>query len=214
MDLGAAPEVGLAVGLAWTEVGGEILPTEVTVMPGKGQLILTGKLGEVMQESAKAAVSFIRTHASRLGVPENFHNDRDIHVHLPEGAIPKDGPSAGITLATALVSALTGLPVRQDIAMTGEMTLRGRILKIGGLKEKVLAAHRYGIRQIILPKDNQPDIQDVNPEIREELQFFPVSHVDEVLGKMLVRLKSGTKRNSGNNPKRIPRKRAGFSPVP
>jgi ATP-dependent Lon protease len=212
MNLEATPEVGLSIGLAWTEVGGEILPCEVTVMPGKGQLILTGKLGEVMQESAKAAVSFIRANAMRLGVSETFHNDRDIHIHLPEGAIPKDGPSAGITLTTALVSALSGVPVRQDLAMTGEMTLRGRVLKIGGLKEKALAAHRHGIREIIIPQDNMAEMEEVNPEIRRELTIHPVTNVDAVLELMLVR--SGSKKSKSPAPKgakRVSRKSPGLS---
>jgi ATP-dependent Lon protease len=187
MDLEKAPETGLAIGLAWTEVGGEVLPCEVTAMTGKGHLHLTGKLGDVMKESAQAAVSFIRRHAKRLHVPPDFFSNRDLHIHLPEGAIPKDGPSAGITLTTAVVSELSGVPVRQDIAMTGEMTLRGRVLKIGGLKEKVLAAHRLGIREVILPEDNVADLEEIHPTLRAEMTFHSVRHVDEVLALVLCR---------------------------
>src|ERR1700752_1240011 len=162
-------EIGLATGLAWTEVGGSVLATESTVMEGKGRLTLTGKLGDVMQESAQAAMSYARSRTAALGLPRDFYRHLEIHVHVPEGAIPKDGPSAGITLCTAIVSALTRIPVRCDLAMTGEITLRGKVLPIGGVKEKVLAAHRVGIRTVLLPKDNEKDLADVPPEIQSDL---------------------------------------------
>jgi len=174
-------EVGLVTGLAWTEVGGSILSTEVSVVDGKGKLTLTGKLGDVMQESAQAAMSYVRSRAARLGLPRDFYRNFDIHVHVPEGAIPKDGPSAGITMATALASALSKIPVRRDVAMTGEITLRGKVLAIGGLKEKMLAAHRAGIFEIILPKDNEKDLADVPENLRNELKLHFVDRMDEVL---------------------------------
>ena len=179
-------EVGIATGLAWTEVGGELLTTEVTLMPGKGELTLTGKLGEVMQESARTAVSVIRSRADRLGLPKDFHKRLDIHLHVPEGAIPKDGPSAGITMATALLSVLSGIPVHADVAMTGEITLRGKVLPIGGVKEKLLAAHRAGIRKIILPRDNEKDISEIPEEILKELQIELVEKIEEVFKIALV----------------------------
>ena len=174
-------EVGIATGLAWTEVGGELLFTESTLMPGKGRLTLTGQLGEVMQESAKAAMSYVRSKAEAFGIQKDFHQYTDIHVHVPEGAIPKDGPSAGITLATALVSNLTRVPTRRDVAMTGEITLRGKVLPIGGLKEKVLAAHRAGVTTIILPKDNEKDLADIPKEVLNVLKLHLVESMDEVL---------------------------------
>jgi ATP-dependent Lon protease len=177
--------VGLTTGLAWTEVGGEILQTEVTILEGKGNLILTGKLGDVMQESARAALSYVRSRADELGLPRDFYQKVDIHIHVPEGAIPKDGPSAGITLATSLASALTGRPVRNDIAMTGEITLRGRVLKIGGLKEKLLAANRGGVQEVIIPKENQIDMTEVPKEILKGLNVHAVESVDEVLSMAL-----------------------------
>jgi ATP-dependent Lon protease len=174
-------EVGIATGLAWTEVGGELLVSEATLMPGKGKLTLTGKLGDVMQESAQAALSYVRAKAPELQLPEDFHSKIDIHVHVPEGAIPKDGPSAGITMATALVSALTKIPTRRDVAMTGEITLRGKVLPIGGVKEKVLAAHRAGVKNIVLPRDNEKDLADIPKNVLDTLDLHLVSTMDEVL---------------------------------
>ena len=174
-------EIGIATGLAWTEAGGELLFTESTLMPGKGRLTLTGQLGDVMQESAKAAMSYVRSKAEEFGIQKDFHHTTDIHVHVPEGAIPKDGPSAGITLATALVSNLARVPTRRDVAMTGEITLRGKVLPIGGLKEKVLAAHRAGVTTIILPKDNEKDLADIPKAVLDVLQLHLVESMDEVL---------------------------------
>lgn len=179
-------QIGAVTGLAWTEVGGDTLVIEVTVMPGSGKLTLTGKLGDVMKESAQAAFSYTRTRAEELHIDPQFHDKNDIHIHIPEGAIPKDGPSAGITMATALISALTNRPVSREVAMTGEITLRGRVLPIGGLKEKSLAAHRAGIRKVLLPKDNERDLVDVPDSIRAEMTFVPVGHMDEVLEHALL----------------------------
>ncbi len=184
---GEDPEVGVAVGLAWTEAGGELLETEVGLMKGKGKLILTGKLGEVMQESARAAVSYLRSRADLLGIDPDFNEDSDLHIHVPEGAIPKDGPSAGITMATALISAASGIPARKDVAMTGEITLRGKVLPVGGIKHKLLAAYRAEIREIVLPKDNEKDLEDVPDEAREELEIHLVESMDEVLAIALQR---------------------------
>jgi ATP-dependent Lon protease len=174
-------EIGIATGLAWTEVGGEILVTEATLMPGKGHLTLTGKLGDVMQESAQAAMSYVRSKAEEFGIAKDFNKRTDVHVHVPEGAIPKDGPSAGITLATALVSALSRNPIRKDVAMTGEITLRGKVLPIGGVKENVLAAHRAGIKNLILPKDNEKDLADIPKNVLDTLNVYMVQTMDEVL---------------------------------
>jgi ATP-dependent Lon protease len=180
-------QVGVVTGLAWTEAGGDTLSIEVTLFPGKGKLTLTGHLGDVMKESAQAAFSYIRTRAKELGIDPEFHEKNDIHIHIPEGAIPKDGPSAGITMATALVSVLTGIPVLRDVAMTGEITLRGRVLPIGGLKEKALSAHRAGIKHVIIPRDNEKDLQDIPKSVHKDLKFTSVSHMDEVLKLALVR---------------------------
>lgn len=180
------PQVGVSTGLAWTEVGGDVLAIEVSVMKGKGKLLLTGQLGEVMRESAQAGFSYIRTRAQELGIDGNFQEDADIHIHLPEGGIPKDGPSAGISMATAVVSALTSRPVRSDVAMTGEITLRGRVLPVGGIKEKVLAAHRVGIKTIIMPKENKRDMDEIPVNVKRHLEFILVEHMDEVLKTALV----------------------------
>ena len=180
-------EIGLVTGLAWTEVGGELLQIEATLLPGKGQLILTGKLGDVMQESVKAAYSVVRSRSERLGLDAEFHQKFDTHVHVPEGATPKDGPSAGIAMVTALVSVLSGVPVRADVAMTGEITLRGRVLPIGGLKEKLLAALRGGIRTVIIPEENRKDLVDIPKNVTQGLEIIPVKWIDEVLDVALVR---------------------------
>jgi ATP-dependent Lon protease len=180
------PEVGAASGLAWTQVGGELLLTETTLMRGKGQLTLTGQLGDVMQESARAALSFVRSRAELLGIDSEIFEKTDVHVHVPEGAIPKDGPSAGITIATALVSSFSKTPVRVDVAMTGEITLRGHVLPVGGLKEKILAAYRAGIREVVLPEENEKDLEDILEDVREEMTFHFVTHMDEVLSHALV----------------------------
>ncbi|ORU00812.1 ATP-dependent protease La Type I [Anaerovibrio sp. JC8] len=181
------PTVGLCTGMAWTQTGGDILPTEVNIFPGKGRLILTGKLGDVMKESAQAALSYIRSRQKKFKLADDFYETNDIHVHFPEGAVPKDGPSAGITMATAMVSALTGRKVRSDLAMTGEITIRGRVLAIGGLKEKVLAAYREGIKTIILPEENKRDIEEIPENVREKLEFITVDHVDKVLDNALLK---------------------------
>jgi ATP-dependent Lon protease len=172
-------------GLAWTEFGGEVLVTEATTMPGKGKLIVTGVLRDIMKESAQAAVTYVRSRARRLGIEDKFFEQNDLHIHFP-GAFPKDGPSAGVTMATALVSAITRIPVRKDVAMTGEITLRGRVTPIGGLKEKCLAAHRLGIRTIIVPRENRKDLKEVPKKVRQVLKIVLVDYVDEVLKEALV----------------------------
>ena len=180
-------EVGVTTGLAWTVVGGDTLFIETTVMDGTGKLVLTGQLGDVMQESAKAALSVIRARSKELGIEGEFYKEKDIHVHIPEGATPKDGPSAGITMCTSMASALTGIPVRKDLAMTGEITLRGNVLPIGGVKEKVIAAHRAGVKVVLLPEENMADLDDVPSNVRRDMTFKPMKTIDEVLGEALVR---------------------------
>jgi ATP-dependent Lon protease len=179
----------VATGLAWTPVGGDVLFIEATAFPGDGKLQVTGQLGDVMKESAAAALSWIKSHAATLEPPvdEGWFRGHDIHLHVPAGAIPKDGPSAGITMATALASLLTGRPVRSDTAMTGEITLTGQVLPIGGLKEKVLAAQRIGVKRVVIPRRNEPDVDDVPPHLRRKIEFIPVDHVDEVLATALAR---------------------------
>lgn len=180
--------VGVVTGLAWTEVGGEILTIESVMVPGKGQVKLTGKLGDVMQESASAALSYVRSRASHFGIVPSIFEKRDLHVHVPEGATPKDGPSAGVAMATSLISVMTGIPIRRDVAMTGEITLRGRVLEIGGLKEKLLAALRAGVKTVFIPKDNEKDLAEVPANVRDHLEIVPVSHVDQVIDRALTRV--------------------------
>jgi ATP-dependent Lon protease len=181
-------QVGQVTGLAWTEVGGELLTIESAVMPGKGKMVTTGKLGEVMQESIQAAMTVVRSRSSKLGIPEDFYQKNDIHIHLPEGATPKDGPSAGIAITTAMVSLLTGIPVRADVAMTGEITLRGEVLAIGGLKEKLLAAHRGGIKRVLIPQENAKDLAEIPDNIKNRLDIHPVKWIDQVLELALERM--------------------------
>jgi ATP-dependent Lon protease len=180
-------EVGTATGLVWTESGGDVVFIEATTMAGKGELILTGQLGDVMRESAQAAVSYIRAHAADWQIDPGFTEKLDLHIHVPAAATPKDGPSAGITMATALASVLMACPVRRDVAMTGEITLRGHVLPIGGLKEKLLAAHRAGIKTVLIPKENVRDLELLPPHVREEIEIVPVSSMQEVLERALIR---------------------------
>jgi ATP-dependent Lon protease len=180
-------QVGQVVGLAWTEVGGELLTIESAIMAGKGKMTTTGKLGEVMQESVQAALSVVRSRSKRLGIPGDFYQKNDIHIHLPEGATPKDGPSAGIGICTAMVSALTGIPVRADVAMTGEITLRGEVLPIGGLKEKLLAAHRGGIKTVLIPEENVKDLAEIPDNVKNRLEIHPVKWIDSVFDMALER---------------------------
>ena len=175
----------MATAMAATAFGGDILFVEATCVPGKGRLTLTGKLGDVMQESAQAAVTYARSRAADLGIEAGAFDNCDMHIHVPAGAVPKDGPSAGVTIATALVSALTRRPVRKDVAMTGEITLRGKVLPVGGIRDKVLAAHRAGIKHIVLPRDNEPDLEEIAPEVRQDIEFVLADHVDDVLNTAL-----------------------------
>lgn len=184
---GENPEVGVVTGLAWTAVGGETLTTEVNVLKGKGQIVLTGKLGDVMKESAQTGISYIRSIADKFEINPNFYKENDIHIHLPEGAVPKDGPSAGITMALGVISALTNIPVRNNVAMTGEITLRGRVLAVGGVKEKLLAAHRAGITKVLLPQECEADLDEIPQKVKDEMEFVLVSHMDEVLEHALLR---------------------------
>jgi ATP-dependent Lon protease len=183
--------IGVANGLAWTETGGDLLTIEVSILPGKGELLLTGKLGEVMRESGQAALSYARARAAQLGLDKWFYRDIDIHVHIPEGASPKDGPSAGITMCTALVSALTGIPTRPDVAMTGEITLRGTVMGIGGLNEKTVAARRAGLKTLLIPKANEKDLAEIPEDVRADLEFVLVESMDEVLQHALERPLAG-----------------------
>lgn len=180
-------QIGVANGLAWTAVGGETLSIEVTTMKGTGKLQLTGKLGDVMKESAMTGISYIRANSDRLNIEPDFHKDMDIHIHVPEGAIPKDGPSAGITIVTAVTSALSNTPINRELAMTGEVTLRGRVLPIGGVKEKVLAAHRMGIKKVLLPYDNSKDLDDIPDKVKKKMEFVMVKNMDEVLEHALIK---------------------------
>ncbi len=204
-------EIGMSTGLAWTQAGGDILFIEVAHMPGKGELQLTGQLGEVMKESAKAAFSYIRSRWDKLQLKENFYKELDIHIHVPEGAVPKDGPSAGIAIATAVISSLTDLPVRREVAMTGEITLRGRVLEIGGVKEKVIAAHRAGIKTVILPKDNEKDMVELPDAVKKDLKFHFVSHLDEVL-KIALKLIPSDKMEPVQWPHRLTVRTSGSQP--
>jgi ATP-dependent Lon protease len=210
--VGAAEEkdqIGVATGVAVTDAGGDVMPVEVSAMPGKGNLILTGKLGEVMRESAQAAMSYVRSRSRDFGLPDDFHERQDLHVHIPEGALPKEGPSAGISIGTALISALCGRPVRCDVAMTGEITLRGRILPVGGVKEKVLGAHRAGIANVILPRENEKDLEEVPAEVRRKMTYILVEHMDEVLATALV---GGLEALLGGPPLEAPGETAGAVP--
>ena len=192
-----APEIGIVRGLAWTSVGGDTLQIEVNVMPGTGEIMLTGQLGDVMKESAQTGISYIRSVSRRYGIPEEFFEKHDIHVHIPEGAVPKDGPSAGITMATAMLSAITEKKVRADLAMTGEITLRGRVLPIGGLKEKLLAAKSAGIKTVLIPKENRVDAEELSSEITKGLEIIPVENMEEVLSHALVDETEKTENTAG-----------------
>jgi ATP-dependent Lon protease len=202
-------QVGQVTGLAWTEVGGELLTIEAAVVPGKGKLTHTGQLGDVMTESIQAAMTVVRSRAKVLGVEDDFHQKYDVHVHVPEGATPKDGPSAGVGMCTALVSALTNVPVKSDVAMTGEITLRGEVLPIGGLKEKLLAAHRGGISTVLIPHENEKDLAEIPKNIKDKLDILPVKWIDQVLEIALQHMprpdsESEQKKSSGSTPSKEP----------
>jgi ATP-dependent Lon protease len=183
----AKDQIGLVTGLAWTSVGGEVLEVEVNVMDGTGKLELTGNLGDVMKESARTAISYVRSCTEKYGIEKDFYKTKDIHIHVPEGAVPKDGPSAGVTLTTAIVSALSGIPVRRDVAMTGEVTLRGRVLAIGGLREKTMAAYRAGVKTVLIPEENIPDLEEIDPVVKDAITFVPAKEVETVLETALVK---------------------------
>ena len=200
--------IGQVNGLAWTQVGGELLTIEAVVIPGKGKVIMTGSLGDVMQESIQAALTVVRSRAPSLGIDDNFQEHKDLHVHVPEGATPKDGPSAGIGMCTALVSVLTGIPVRKDVAMTGEITLRGQVLPIGGLKEKLLAAHRGNIKTIIIPMENERDLKEIPDNIKADLTIKPVKWIDEVLQIALKYMPTPIVENKADNLVKNPGKAA------
>ncbi len=210
--------VGLVNGLAWTSVGGTILPIEVAVMDGTGKIELTGSLGDVMKESAKTAISCIRTRASSLGIEHDFYTKYDIHIHAPEGAIPKDGPSAGTAMATAITSALCDIPIKHDVAMTGEITLLGRVLPIGGLKEKTMAAYRSGIKTVIIPADNVSDLEEIDSAVKQSIDFKPVEKIDQVLRLALQRMPSPgrctAKGAAGGDPKPEQQLPAGAAAIP
>jgi ATP-dependent Lon protease len=200
-------EVGVATGLAWTSYGGEVLRVEVSPLDGKGNLTLTGSLGDIMRESAQAALSYARSRAKEMGLKADFYEDLDLHLHVPSGAIPKDGPSAGVTICTAMVSALTGIPVREDVAMTGEITLTGKVLPIGGLKEKSLAAVRLGLKNLLAPDKNKKDVSEIPPKVRRQIKINLVSHMDQVLEAALT--KSPWSKNTAKKKKPAKKKAAG-----
>ena len=206
-------EIGVANGLAWTEAGGDVMQIEVSVMDGKGGLTLTGQLGEVMQEGAQAALTYARSHAHELGMGDVDFDKVDLHIHVPEAAIPKDGPSAGVTMATALISALSARPIRHDVAMTGEITLRGRVLPIGGLKEKLMAAHRMHMKTVIIPKRNEKDLVDVPRELQRELNLVLVDRMDEILAQALLEAVPVPNPNPKPRQRRTPRKKAAEIPA-
>jgi ATP-dependent Lon protease len=184
--IGAKDKVGVVTGLAWTAVGGVTLEIESVILPGSGKIELTGKMGDVMQESAKIGLSYVRHIADKLGLEKDFYTNCDIHIHIPEGAVPKDGPSAGVTMFTSVVSALTGRPARKDVAMTGEIDLEGDVMPVGGIREKMLAAHRAGIRKVLVPKDNKPDIEELPQQVKDEVKFVLIDRVDQALEEALL----------------------------